>query len=438
MSPRVLVPAFVVLALVAGFWAYQQRSSQTEEELVEQPEERGDRELVAISDQESEAPAEPESMVKSGKANVQLQATYLGEDSYHWVILRTSINEPFARICPDARDGSEWVPRELEAAEYLAEFEVPPEQEFFLGLYSCYGDLLVSEKLERALEPGENYVWQPELDFTREFREYYFAFHPEAAQEFDPSASGKIAVELIEDSVAVALRRTQFDYAPEKVYRMLIPADRPRLVRFRWVLPGTATWWAEEGRGTSEAEPDYISLNWTVRVLIPNAIALEASRQAEPEDVHITDAMGMTDVRKLKPLDDGLHHEITGVSTSTKSIRIGRRLYQCAFPVGGDFLLNSEAVQEVALQQDGFAELSLDLSAISNPDAQIFYRVLVDGAIWTRNLGPRKLSATSRPVLLVPQGKVRIEVRESLLDPWMSSDLQVPAEGLVHRVGVAG
>ena len=442
MSKRNLVFVAALVALGVGAWIYFDRGPN--EETSDPPSEPAQRELVeAPSTEVAEDPTpdpaseqatesaedtpKPESLV----ATVQMRARVVGTENPKWLLFRVSHSEPSKRIFPVGDELSGSCEADPATGEFNASIEVAAETVLHLGAYSPHGDLLGSSSTGHALESDEVFIWEPVLDLEGLYRDYYFTFHPESAQDFPYPHADELIVNTFDAGVKLPLESVGFDYQPNKIYRMRVPAKRAVLAHLNYFDPGVAGWTIDVNEGVSEQEPELIRLVGRVRVLVPNAVAFEASRFRNDNYNMMTDALGVTDSRDLEQLPDGLHHGFSGFYTSTTSFRIGQRFYRCTFPEGGDYFLDDPAITEV--YSGDLARLRLSLAKDVGPDAQVFWRVRKDQVEVSRRSFPYSRGDSSAQ-FEVPIGRIRVEARVGIDGDWVSANIDVPREGTEHRL----
>jgi hypothetical protein len=438
MSKRNLALLAALIALGVAAWVYLNRGPQ--EESTDPADQPARRELVEAPAKQAAEQAAPEQAPersedipapKSMRATVQMRARIVGTENPKWLLLRIGHSKPAARIYPVGDELTESCEADATTGEFNASIEVAAEEVLHLGAYSRDGDLLGSSSTGRGLESDEVFVWEPVLDLEGLYRDYYFTFHPESAQDFPYPHADELIVSTFDAAVKLPLGSASFDYQLDRVYHMRVPATRAILAHLNYFDPGVAGWTIDVNEGVSEQEPELIRLVGRVRVLVPNEIALEASRFRNDNYNLMTNSLGVTDSRDLEPLPDGLHHGFSGFSTDTTSFRIGQRFYRCAFPEGGDYFLDDPAITEV--YSGDLARLRLTLAKSPGPDTQVFWRVRKDQVEVSKRNFPYSRGATGAQ-FDVPIGLIRVEARLGIDGDWVSASIEVPRDGTEHRL----
>lgn len=440
MSKRNLAILATLIALGVAAWIYANREPKelptdppgepAQRELVEAPTTKVDEDSTAeVAEEESESERVPRPA--SLRASIEMRARVVGTEVPKWSLFRLSQSNPAQRIYPVTDDLAVGCEPDPVTGKFNASIEVDHGKVFHLGAYSRQGDLLGSMSTGRGLESDEAFVWEPVLDLEKLSRDYYFSFHPDSVQEFPYPLSERFTVSTFDAGVKLPARSIGFDYQAGQVYRMRVPAKRATLAHLNYFEPGVAGWTIDVSEGLSEQDPELIRLVDRVTVLVPNAVALEASRYRNHRYNLITDALGVTDARDLEELPDGLHHGFEGFYLDSASFRVGQRFYLCAFPEGGEYLLSDPAITEI--YSGDLAQLKLTLAKDPGPDTQVFWRVRKDQVHVSNRDFPRTRGNSSAQ-FDVPIGVIRVEARLGIDGEWVSASIDVPRDGTEHRL----
>lgn len=436
---------FAILATLIGLgvaaWIYANRGPTSDGgEPRDQTESIGKRELIETphteveEDPATELVEDPQQDAPTQNVvhpRVEMRARVVGTESPSWLLLRLSESTPAQRIYPVNDDLAVGAEPDPETGEFNASIKVATETVYHLGAYSRQGDLLGSSTTARGLEAGEVFLWEPVLDLEGLYRDYFFSFHPDSIEGISYPQAERFSVRTFDAGVQLPAESKSFDYQPNQVYRMRVPANRPSLAHLNYFEPGVAGWTIDRNEGITEQDPELIKLVERVTVLVPQAIALEASRYRNSGYNLMTDALGVTDSRELEELPDGLHHSFRGFYTGSTSFRIGQRFYLCSFPEGGEYALDDPAITEVYSGE--LAQLRLTLAKDPGPDTQVFWRVRKDQVHVSNRDFPR-VRGNSSAQFEVPIGRIRVEARLGIDGEWVSANIDVPRDGTTHRL----